>query len=167
MLVGPKGWTCTAQYGADGSGGVVVVPKGTSVPESWDGGWTLSASSTVEAIAGSETSACQGCALGQACPLFAPAADTYESYFGRPCPKSRPTAESTDQITSRVMAFQDPPGVEGDGNPSGGLYAANGVMTYYPSSQNGSWTETCVLPIAQRALCTVALNAFVASYGGM
>lgn len=166
MLVGPKGWTCTAQYGADGSGGVVVVPKGESVPESWGEGWKLSANSAIEAIVGSETSACQGCAVSQACPLFASAASVDRNEFGLPC-KSRPNSETVQQISSGVLGFQDPPGVQGDGNPSGGLYPANGVMTYYPSSQNGSWLETCALPTSQRSLCTVTLNIFVTLYGNM
>jgi hypothetical protein len=164
-LIGPRGWTCSALYGADGSGGVVVVPPGEAVPGSWGAGWKLSADSSVEAIIGSETSACQGCTAGQACPLFASAAGAYQSEFGRPCPLSRPPSESVEQIDPGVVGFEDPPGVEGDGNPSGGQYPANGVMTYHPSSQDGSLSETCTLPSSQKLICTSALNAFVGSYG--
>lgn len=32
-LVGPKGWHCSAMYGADGSGGIIVYPAGETVPQ--------------------------------------------------------------------------------------------------------------------------------------
>ncbi len=64
-LVGPTGWTCSAEYGADGSGGVAVYPPGEPISQSAFGaGWHRSSGSTTRAIVGSETSACQGCALG-------------------------------------------------------------------------------------------------------
>lgn len=165
MLLGPKGWTCRAAYGADGSGGVVVSPRGEAVPEAWGAGWHLSAGSSAEAIIGSETSACQGCGVGQACPLFAAAAREYQSEFGRACPQSRPTSESVEQLGPGVVAFQDPPDLVGDGNPSGGQDPANGVMTYYPMDNNGSWIATCTLPGTEHAICTSALDAFISWYG--
>jgi hypothetical protein len=66
-----------------------------------------------------------------------------------------------------VTGLADSPtaGVTGDGNPSGGRYAANGVMTYYSGNPDGSWVETCTLPAASKDLCTTTLNYFVASYG--
>jgi hypothetical protein len=73
--------------------------------------------------------------------------------------------EVTQVITQGVMGFEDPPGIAGDGNPSGGHHPANGVMTYYPQSDYGSWFETCTVPDSQRALCTAVLNSFVSSYG--
>ena len=164
-LLGPKAWTCTAAYGADGSGGVVVSPSGETVPEDWGAGWHPAAGSSAEAIVGSETSACQGCGLDQACPLFSAAAHAYQSQFGRACPRSRPASESVEQLSAGVVGFEDPAGVDGDGSPSGGLDPANGVMTYYPGSDNGSWIETCTLPDAEHTTCTAALNAFTTSYG--
>lgn len=164
-VLGPKGWACSAQYGADGSGGVVVYPAGESVPSNWGAGWRLPAGSSVQAIIGSETSACMGCGEAQACELFGIAAKSFKTDFGRPCPGVRPTAGSTAQVSAGIMAFADPPGVVGDGNPSGGQYPANGVMTYYSGNQDGSWQETCTLAGASKPLCTTTLNSFLAAYG--
>ena len=41
MMIGPKGWTCNAAYGADGSGGLLISPAGESVPSDPDSGWHL------------------------------------------------------------------------------------------------------------------------------
>lgn len=165
-LLGPQGWSCSAMYGADGSGGVVVYPPGESVPSDWGAGWKLPADSSVQAIIGSQTSACVGCAEGQACPLFGTAARDFQANFQRPCPASRPAAEAATRLSSGVMAFADPAGVAGDGIPSGGRYPANGVMTYYSGNQDGSWVETCTLPAASKDVCTTTLNYFLTSYGG-
>lgn len=160
MLLGPKGWICTGSYGADGSGGVAIYPTGEPVPN----GQPFTPSSA-EAIVGSETSACLSCREVQACPLFASAASDFEQDYGMSCPHVRPSAESVDQISAGVVGFTDPPDVAGDGNPSGGPYPANGVMTYYSGNENGSWLDTCTLPYSQQALCTTALNLFVSDYG--
>jgi len=164
-LVGPKGWRCSAAYGADGSGGVVVFPNGETVPQSWEAGWHVPRGSPTEAVVGSETSGCQGCAAGQACPLFESAASAYLSESGRPCPSARPTKEDVQNLGTGQVSFEDPSGIAGDGMPSGGLHPAKGVMTYYPQSPNGSWFETCTLPDSQRAICDSALAAFVSMYG--
>ena len=164
-LLAPRGWSCSAQYGADGSGGVAVYPAGEHIPSAWGAGWQLSTSSPVQAVFGSQTSACVGCAEGQACALFPSAAKDFMSHFGRPCPGIRPATETTTQLSAGVAAFTDPAGVSGDGNPSGGRYPADGVMTYYREHTPGSWTETCTLPPADKDLCTTALNYFVNSYG--
>jgi len=160
-LVGPRGWACSASYGADGSGGVAVYSVGEAVPS----GQSYSPSSE-QAIVGSETSACVGCAIGQACPLFPAAANADQSLNGTSCMQTRPTSESDEQISAGVVGFLDPPDVAGDGNPSGGPYPANGVMTYvYPASDDGSWLDTCTLPYSETQLCTLALNTFVQMYG--
>jgi hypothetical protein len=162
-LLGPAGWECSAEFGADGSGGVVVSPPGqlSSKP---GGLWppSLPADSHVETIEGSETGACVGCAVGQACRLFADAAQLDTGYGT--C-LTRPPSETVAQIDHGVAAFEDPAGVAGDAVPSGGQYPANGVMTFYPNSPSGSWLDTCTLPPADHALCTTSLNVFVAWYG--
>ena len=160
-LVGPNGWDCSASVGADGSTTVEVFAPGEVAPNL---GAAFSPQQQ-EAIVGSETSACVGCREIQACPLFTTAATDYLNDYGMSCPKTRPGNESTYIISSGVIAFEDPAGVVGDGNPSGGPYPANGVMTYYSGNYNGSWLDTCTMPNSDHALCTVALNAFVAWYG--
>lgn len=151
-LVGPKGWTCTASYGADGSGGVTVHPHGEGL-------------SPRSAIVGSQTSACVGCALEQACRLFPSADRALRSDLGQACPIRRAPAERVVRIAAGIVAFEDPPGVKGTGVLSGGQYPAHGVMTYHRSAPDGSWQETCTLPSSDKGLCTAVLNTFVSWYG--
>jgi hypothetical protein len=165
-MIGPTGWTCHGMYGADGSGGLVIAPPGESVPADPDAGWHLAASSADQAIVGYETGASpvQGAAL--ACPLFPAAAATNTSDLGRACPVTRPAQETVDQPASDEAGFEDPPGVAGDGIPSGGQDPANGVLLYLPR-QNGASASlaTCTLPAAKHVVCTAILNHFAALYG--
>ncbi len=163
-LVGPKGWSCVASYGADGRGGVVVYSPRQPVPRFWAAGWPLARTSTETAIAGLESSACYSCTLAQACRLFAAAAAAWRSAFGRACP-ARPAAETVARIGAGIVAFDDPPGVAGDGLPSGGQYPADGVMTYHPGAPDGSWQETCTLPGSDESECAAILNTFRSWYG--
>jgi Domain of unknown function (DUF4850) len=149
-LLGPKGWRCTAKYGADGSGGITVYPPGEGP-------------SAMAKIVGYETSACVGCTLQQACPLFTNAALAQRSSF--PCPSRRPATETVVPVAKGIVAFDDPPGVKGDGQQSGGRYTAHSVMTYHPSVDNGSWEETCILPGSEKDVCTAALNSFISWFG--
>ena len=150
-VVGPRGWRCSASYGADGSGGVTVTPRGSHPSEQ-------------EGIVGGETSACYSCRVGQACPLFPDAARALRAAYRQPCPSHRPARESVDRLSSTVVAFEDPPYVKGDGALSGGPYPANGVMTYIPGNDDGSWIETCTLPDNVHSTCTAILNDFLARY---
>ena len=160
-LLGPRGWACSANFGADGSGGVQVYPAGETLSSG-----ALSQGSTEQAIVGSQTSACFGCRVDQACPLFASAATDEQNNYGTPCPTTRPPTETVETISSGVVGFSDPPDVAGDGNPSGGAYPADGVMTYQSGKDsNGSWLDTCTLPDNEQQLCTAVLNDFVTSYG--
>ena len=104
-LVAPTGWTCRADYGADGSGGIVVVPAGESVPDDWGAGWRLAAGSPVEAVVGSESAACAGCTVGQACPLFSAAAEAFVTEFGARLPRIVPLrrADRTDRLGDRGL----------------------------------------------------------------
>ena len=144
----------------DGSGGVTVFPNGETVPSG-----PLPSSSMVEAITASQTSACLECREGRACPLFSTPAADYEQDYQISCPETKPAAESSESIEDGVVGFLDPPGVAGDGSPSGGEYPANGVMTYHSGNENGSWLDTCTLPYSQQALCTAVLNNFAIAYG--
>ncbi|MGP8059041.1 MAG: DUF4850 domain-containing protein [Acidimicrobiales bacterium] len=159
-LLGPRGWNCSANIDADGSGGVQIYPVGQPDPM----GQPFQ-SSSAQAIVGSQTSACEGCRETQACPLFATAAADYQTDYQMTCPQTRPPAEQVTPISDGVVGFYDPPGTAGDGNPSGGPYPANGVMTYQSGNDNGSWLDTCTLPASDHALCTAVLNQFVDWYG--
>ena len=150
-VVGPRGWKCSASYGADGSGDVRVFPPSAATPKQ-------------EGIVGSETSACYGCTTGQACALFPAAAKAYQSAYQGACPSHRPPRETTYRLSATVVAFEDPPYVKGEGALSGGPFPANGVMTYAPGNNNGSYLETCTLPDNVHTTCTAVLNDFVARY---
>jgi hypothetical protein len=159
-LVAPSGWVCHADYKADGSGGVAVYPGGEAPPSS-----PLAPGATARAIVASQTGGCAGCAVLQACPLFATAATAYQSVFSKPCPTTRPSSEAVAPVSASTVSFSDPPGTSGNGIPSGGAYPAHGVMTYHPQPNASSWLDTCTLPSTDQPICTVALNRFIASYG--
>jgi hypothetical protein len=162
-VLAPTGWNCTADIGVDGSGGVSVTPTGEVLPDSSNG---LPFGSTDEAIVATQNGACQGCADYQACPYFSAAAQA----LGSPCPSTAPADESVVSLSPTVVSFSDPPNTAGGGDPSGGEYPANAVMTFVtdPPGSTGntvtSWLETCTLPYSQQALCTAVLNDFVARY---
>ncbi len=160
-ILAPTGWSCTAAIGADGSSSVQVSPSGQNRITSA----TLSAGSTAEEIDAAQTSACVGCRESLACPLFTTAANDYRSTFGKACPTTQPSSEVVTKRTSHVVDFTDPPGVRGDADPSGGANPAMSVMTYYDDkASDGSWTETCVLPTSEKAICKVILADFVTRY---
>jgi hypothetical protein len=157
-VLAPTGWTCSALIGADGSSSVTVQPAG--LPP------TPSPVTTTEEVRAAQTSACVGCRESLACPLFIDAANDYLQQFQQRCPSRRPTSERLTTISPHVVHFTDPPGIKGDGDPSGGKYAAMGEMTYYNDlASDGSWTETCVLPPSDRSLCTAILSNFESKYG--
>lgn len=165
-LVGPKGWRCTASYGADGSGGMAIYPHGQALPGSWTANWKLKPDATTEAIVGIESSACYTCTLALAARLFTTAARTLNSYLGRRvAATSLPAGESVVSIGTGIEGFTDPPGLYAAGQPSGGQDLASGVLTYHPHSDDGSWLETCTLPGGDKAVCTATLSAFVSWYG--
>jgi hypothetical protein len=159
-LVGPSQWGCDASIGADGTSTLFISPIGST-----NHNGALASSSTSEQISGSQTSACVSCGLGQACPLFAVAAQQYQTDYQQGCPSSAPASESITQLTANVVEFTDPPGVHGDGNPSGGAYAARGAMTFSSGQIVTSWMETCVLPANQQSLCSASVHDFVSVYG--
>jgi hypothetical protein len=160
-VLAPTGWTCTAQIAGDGSSGVQVTPPGqTGITSA-----TLSAGSTDEVINASQTSACVGCRESLACPLFDSAANAYRSIYQHACPARRPPSEVVTNVNAHVVEFTDPPGVRGDAVPSGGEYPATGVMTYYgDKTSEGSWTETCVLPATDSAMCKAIVANFDLRY---
>lgn len=152
LLLGPSGWGCSATYGADGSGGVVVFPQGTTDP-------TAAPTGSAESIAGSETSACVSCTLQQACPLFAAARARFaQLYSGLPGCDAGPSAgETVEELSTSVVNFSQPAG-----GSSGNRYPVSGAMTFStPSSEGTSWVETCALLEGETALCTASRRFFV------
>lgn len=162
-VVAPVGWSCVAFFGADGTGGIVAYPSTETPPSSRNLDWSMTPNSPIQGVVINRASPCYTCMLAQACLLFPSAATTFQQYLGHSC--SSPPSSETDELLSAGLAlFQDPPGVAGTGNPSGGLYAANGVMTYYPQLDE-SYMETCTVPSSEKADCTSILNTFIDWYG--
>jgi hypothetical protein len=151
MVLAPEGWTCRSTYGDDGSGALTVVPP----PKEHLSG---------EEVDMHQTDACAGCAMGQACPLFSSAPTAYKAKFG-PCPIAKPAREKIVKKSLHIIYFEDPPGVKGDGDSSGGPYPDNGVMTYYGGSQIASLLTDCTLPNNEHQMCAVILDQFVSWWG--
>jgi hypothetical protein len=157
-LLAPANWDCEATVGADGSSSISIYP-----PTQGDVSVSaLNSDSTTEEVTGSQTSASSFGAASQACQLFVAA---YKALEGTPCTMRSPSQEEATLYTPNIIEFNDPPGIAGDANPSGGAYAASGVMTYYSGNNNGSWTETCLLAPSESSLCAAILSSFIASYG--
>ncbi len=162
-LLAPRGWTCQASIGADGNDYLWAYPRGevrsrlTRVYK-----WPNAA----QAVTADLLPVCEGCVLEQACPFFPKAEqDLVVSYgTGFHCPH-RPPGQDVERVTSTAVAFADPPGKKGTGNPSGGEYPADGVVTFKEQSGTniyGSSMETCTLPLKDQAICVVVRNVFIA-----
>ncbi len=168
-VMGPSGWDCGVGVGADGSTVVAVFPPaeassfpaGNLFPRPFTG-------STDQAVVAYTPSACQDCVYGLVCPLI-PTADAQLGY-SQPCP-TPPAAERITWLSGSAsipvgptsvdrISFEDPPGVVGDGNPSGGPYPANGVINYRYGPEGSAASLTCTLPTNEHQLCTEILNDF-------
>lgn len=158
-MLGPAGWTCAALLAADGSSRLDVFAPGEPDPEA-----ATSQVRSDQAVVAMQTGGCVGCNVTQACPLF-PAAAAAAAADQLPC-RAKPAAESVVHLSHTAVGFEDPPGVPGEGVPSGGPYPANGVMTYVdPNGHHPSYVATCTLPDSRHVLCTASLNLFVSDYG--
>jgi hypothetical protein len=158
-LLAPTGWSCSASYGADGSGIITIVPKGESLPATG-----LTSDSSDQAITAYETGGSPVQAAAAACSFFPAAATATESDLEKGC-SPRPPSEIVDPLSTTVVDFEDPAGVKGTGDPSGGQDPANGVMTYSPTKAPGYYLGTCTLAQNEHEVCTAALNYFVTVYG--
>jgi hypothetical protein len=157
QLLGPRGWVCSDVVGADGQSTLAIYPLGSPSPSA-----SPFVPSNAEAIIGHETSASVGSARAIGCPLFS---DVFAALEGLACQNAKPTDEKATYASAKSVRFVDPPGVAGDGAPSGGPYQAVGAMTTFPLSTNdGVWVDTCTLPSSERRICTSALDLFLKKY---
>jgi hypothetical protein len=151
-LIGPGDWICSGTYGIDGVGGLSVYPP------------TATAASQ-EAIVGYQTSACNGCGLQLACPLFPNARALLAQGGGPVCSASGTPGQITRRLRSDVVEFQDPAKIKGVGAPSGGSYPALGVITFGEGPLNAASRVTCTLPSRDRSLCEAALDRYLEHFG--
>jgi hypothetical protein len=152
-LLGPKGWHCEAAVGADGSSSMVITPPGQATP-------TGSPPPDRQAVTAYTGGACVGCIAAMACGLF-PEAWKLFAQPGMDCPTTTPSREDVTRPMPRSAIFEDPPGVAGTGEPSGGLYRSLGLMVFDPGAGTGgsgadfpsALKITCTLPDAMAQVC--------------
>jgi hypothetical protein len=153
ILLGPKGWNCTAAVRADGSAMMTITPPDqpaqSGIP-SPDG----------QAVTGSASGSCIRCVALLACSLF-PEALALAGPADRSCPTSLPAGELVTRPFPRSVVFEDPPGVAGTGEPSGGPYRALGLLIFdagTPGNGTGhlgpsALKVTCALADAMAQIC--------------
>jgi len=169
-ILGPRGWSCQVAVGEDGTTGVEVFPSTTSPPSAYS-----ELSADVEQVSALWNSGCRGCIYGTVCPFVSNAADQQGYGPGSgvtfPCSK-RPAQEKVSfakgspsdagPVVEDVINFTDPAGVKGDGEPSGGPYAAVGVVLYdWTADVDAASEETCLLAAPEQALCSTITQDFV------
>ncbi len=152
-LLGPKDWHCEAAVGVDGSSSMTITPPGQAAPSG-------SPPPDHQAVTAFTGGACVGCIATMACGLFPEAWKLFDQ-AGSACPTTSPAAELVTRPIPRSAIFEDPPGVAGTGDPSGGRYRALGLLVFDPGTgADGSGTDmpsvlkiTCTLPDAMAQVC--------------
>ncbi len=145
ILLGPKGWTCEGAVGVDGSASMVITPAGQPIP-------TGSPSPDRQAVTAFTGGACVGCIATMACGLFPEAWKLFDQP-GLSCPTTSPAGELVRRPLPSSAVFEDPPGVAGTGDPSGGRYRALGLMVFDPGTEAGG--SGADLPSALKITCTL------------
>jgi hypothetical protein len=152
-VLGPKDWHCEAAVGVDGSASMTITPPGQGRPSG-------SPSPDDQAVTASTGGACVGCIAAMACGLF-PEAWNLFAQPGLSCPATPPSRERVTRPRPRSAVFEDPPGVAGTGEPSGGRYRALGFLVFDPGTEGGgsrldvpsALKLTCTLPDAMAQIC--------------
>lgn len=173
-LLGPKGWSCDAVVGADGSVSLTLAAtrsllrhRSASV-----GSKTASGGPGIHA---STNGGCQGCMALQVCGLF-PSDLAALGAAGTTCRSTPPRRETDTEVAGSpsagygTVAFIDPPNVKGTGTGSGGRDRALGVVTASgnPNGSGGSdAVVSCVLPRADYSLCASVVQRFVVTNWGI
>ncbi len=152
-LLGPKGWHCEAAVGVDGSSAMTITPPGQATPPG-------SPPPDHQAVTAFTGGACVGCIATMACGLFPEAWKLFDQP-GSICPTTSPTGELITRPMPRSAVFEDPPGIAGTGEPSGGRYRALGLLVFDPGTGSGGTGAdmpsvlkvTCTLPDALAQVC--------------
>ena len=168
-VLGPKGWSCTASIGADGSTVLALLPPGGPNVAIVPG----SPTTDKEFVYAYSPSACQGCIANLVCSVF-PSAIEQLGYAGQSCP-TLPPAE-TDEFSSGsvaagygTVAFVDPPGVQGTGGADSPNAAIGTLRFGIPpgAGQASAVLLSCVLPASLKPICAATNQEFVAQNWGM
>lgn len=157
-VLAPRGWTCAAIDAADGNTDIFVVPPGASAANP-PGPFTVRSADGIHAV---QYPACASCKYELLCPVMP---DPQDAASAPRCFATPPSRERRTAVSPDVVAFIDPPHVAGNGAPSGGPHAANGVILRQPDAAGQpALGETCTLPNSQYGVCTAALTDFVQRY---
>jgi hypothetical protein len=151
-LIGPAGMSCAGVQAVDGGSIVLAWPHGHRRP---------GLHARIDGLSISVEPACVGCKAAEVCPLL----PRFAAGFGFPCRSSIPPGEQIDVLRPSIVLFEDPPGVAGDGWPSGGPDPANGLVGVATNQEQTVYRATCTLPAGEHSLCTVALNDAIGRYG--
>jgi hypothetical protein len=146
ILLGPKGWHCAARVRADGSASMTITPPDQPTPSGIPSPGEV-------AVTGSMGGSCVRCIAAIACSLF-PEAWALAGQADRSCPTTLPAGELVTRPFPRSVVFEDPPGVAGTGEPSGGRYRALGLLIFDAGTAAGG--NGHVGPSALKLTCTLA-----------
>jgi hypothetical protein len=155
-VIGPAGWSCHAIDAADGNVSVMVTPPGVASD-------TMSQPfirDTRQGIQAFLASAGTGSVPDLICVVMPDLLDAASS--SRPCPQ-KPATEVVLRDNPVAAEFYDPPGVVGDGAPSGGSYQAAGRVLDDPAhgaTPQGAASVTCTLPQPDALLCDAVIGEF-------
>jgi hypothetical protein len=157
VVIGPPRMDCTGSVAADGGSELTVWPRNQRRPRRHSRGDGLTL--TVDP-------ACVACQAQDVCPFFTSLARN----LGFPCTSRVPAGERVAHHDPHLTLFRDPPGVAGDGWPSGGRDPANGLVGVRGSLRAGRAARlvvraTCTLPARSAAICTASLNDAISRYG--
>ena len=139
LLPAPKGWNCQSVIGADGTSRFSVFPYGETDPAAIQGGSAPQRGSPA-GVSLDVYNGCQGCVNDLVCALF-PKAKIVHTYakLGGSCTQRNPPAQETHSAGPGLVLFRDPPGVRGQGVPSGGSIPAIGAVSLVDQAgQNGA-----------------------------
>lgn len=142
ILLGPADWKCDSLVAVNGDETIGLSPDGKDpFREGAEVGITYDASV-----------ACQGCIAAKICAVL-PNSQVVRDYaeIGVGCDRKKPLEETLTPIGEFSVLFDDPPGVRGQGVPSGGSVSSEGMLTY--SETRGSQQVSCAVPEELADLC--------------
>jgi hypothetical protein len=159
-VLGPAGWDCSANVGADGTYEIAVYPTGHRDPLNS----SVPARGDVQAVISEGSSVCVGCSDDIACPVFA---EALSNDPGTSCPLTSPSRELVSYLSGSYGSAQgtaqvyDPAGVAGSLPQSGGVNPARGIIAYSASRIISARVLSCVLPPSDSTLCSVVIDNYV------
>jgi hypothetical protein len=151
-VLAPRGWSCAASFGEDGSGVLAVFPPGASYD-------VYGVTHDGPVVAAFTDGACTGCAAQSLCGAFGVAATAMG-----PCPVGAAARETHTRRDEHTLDFVDPPGVEGVRRPRGAGTTASGAAIWFPNGPTTSWIVTCALGPNVDPLCMPITDDFVSRH---